>query len=57
MEAAMITVLLGEDVNYINRRKNFGVDLVAIETYHCLDAGRVDTKKTCLPYLRRIRSV
>jgi len=53
----MITVLLAEGMNYINRRKNFGVDLVAIETYHCLDAGRVDTKKTRQPYLRRIRSV
>ena len=49
----MITVLLAEGMNYINRRKNFGVDLVAIETYHCLDAGRVDTKKTRQPYLRR----
>jgi len=53
----MITVLLVKDLNYINRRKNFGVDLVAIETYHCLGAGRVDTKKTRQPYLRRIRSV
>ncbi len=53
----MITVLLGEDMNYINHRTDFGVDRVASETYHCLDAGRVKTKKTCLPYLKRIRSV